>query len=277
MSQSDSICRFHLVFKAIAFKVAQLSAILLAILQMYDFIYLQKWQNTLIRLLQVRLYVFSLSSVSLVFRLDITSTVPAKIEKKTRKRKSKTDKAGGPPEPASKKQDVGIKPEVEQDKSHLSDQDKKLMERWKNMQKDTKPFIHPIRKHMDELIKIKSESIALVKQPQVGIPAGNMQQVVRPSSTLQFTNFVPKEKGGAMSLVPEQTFRLVSQNVAVKSEVGNQVSSSLVSTSQKQPVTVMTTPATTNTTTATSGWLIINFQNLLFYYFLTLGLSLQGL
>ena len=33
----------------------------------------------------------------------------------------------------------------------LSDSDKQMLARWENMRKQTKPFIHPIRKYMKEL------------------------------------------------------------------------------------------------------------------------------
>lgn len=41
--------------------------------------------------------------------------------------------------------------------SELSDSDKKLLDRWKNMQSTTTPFIHPIRKYMPDIMALKQE------------------------------------------------------------------------------------------------------------------------
>ena len=59
-----------------------------------------------------------------------------------------------------KRSEVQSKPEKK--KSHatseLSDSDKKLLDRWKNMQTNTKPFIHPIRKYMSDIVTLKKET-----------------------------------------------------------------------------------------------------------------------
>ena len=46
-----------------------------------------------------------------------------------------------------------------QDDSGLSSEDRKMLERWESMQKTTKPFIHPIRKHMQDLVDIQSQEM----------------------------------------------------------------------------------------------------------------------
>ena len=45
--------------------------------------------------------------------------------------------------------------------SSLTDQDKKMLERWTQMQMTTTPFVHPIRKHMRELIELKTQSVTV--------------------------------------------------------------------------------------------------------------------
>lgn len=98
--------------------------------------------------------------------------------------------------------------------NELSSQDRELLQRWSKMQKDTKPFIHPIRKHMDELMQLKAECVV----PVGGMDTVKGQAIIdRVSSTagkvaapLQFTNFVPQQKNGGVSLVAEQTVKMPS-------------------------------------------------------------------
>lgn len=98
--------------------------------------------------------------------------------------------------------------------NELSSQDRELLQRWSKMQKDTKPFIHPIRKHMDELMQLKAECVV----PVGGMDTVKGQAIIdRVSSTagkvaapLQFTNFVPQQKNGGVALVAEQTVKMPS-------------------------------------------------------------------
>eukprot|EP00794_Sanderia_malayensis_P014079 gene14079-15548_t len=77
------------------------------------------------------------------------------------------------------------------DKSNLSAQDRKMLERWTKMQETTTPFVHPIRKHMKEIIQLKSDAVPLKTEAN----DAEMQ--------FQFTNFVPSKKGSSVTLVKE--------------------------------------------------------------------------
>lgn len=131
--------------------------------------------------------------------------------------------------------------------NELSTQDKELLERWSKMQKETKPFVHPIRKHMNELMQLKAETIQHQQQQQPQEQQSNIntkvftahsgataissaetvkgQRIVNRVcstnntniSTLQFTNLVPKTKNGNYSLVAENTVVLttVASNISL--------------------------------------------------------------
>lgn len=51
--------------------------------------------------------------------------------------------------------------------SSLSVEDKKMLERWTNMQKTTTPFIHPIRKHMKELHDIQAQEVTIAQSESI--------------------------------------------------------------------------------------------------------------
>ena len=70
--------------------------------------------------------------------------IPAKQD---RKRKHKHDKI------------QNGKKKIETNDRELSSADKHLLERWSNMQKSTKPFIHPIRNHIGELLQLNKDSV----------------------------------------------------------------------------------------------------------------------
>ncbi|XP_014677031.1 PREDICTED: mitogen-activated protein kinase 7-like, partial [Priapulus caudatus] len=53
----------------------------------------------------------------------------------------------------------------------LTEQDQSLLARWSHMQQTTKPFVHPIRHHMKELIEIKKEAVVVAAVPQGAPPA----------------------------------------------------------------------------------------------------------
>lgn len=79
----------------------------------------------------------------------------------------------------------------DKDESGLSETDKKLLERWENMRKKTKPFIHPIRKYMDELSALKQEVLEDDQKEKTALPS-----VSQPIQQFQFTQFVPQDCNG---------------------------------------------------------------------------------
>ena len=101
--------------------------------------------------------------------------------------------------------------EANSKKTELSTSDRELLARWASMQKGTKPFIHPIRKHMDELLHIKSHSVQPSHETVKGqaiIGRVSTTTTKEQNSALQFTNFIPQNKDGSVALVPEQTIRI---------------------------------------------------------------------
>lgn len=105
------------------------------------------------------------------------------------------------------------KPTEQNNSSSLSESDRQMLERWENMRKQTKPFIHPIRKYMKELSDLKDE--ALNEEANVSItasptflPAGSKIQ-----QQFQFTHFVPQnQKGDVIGL---KAIKMPSQGVPV--------------------------------------------------------------
>lgn len=100
----------------------------------------------------------------------------------------------------------------------LSDSDKQMLERWENMRKQTKPFIHPIRKYMKELSDLKEEILSEesksgVASSQPLLPPGNQVQ-----QQFQFTQFVPQNQNGNVTglkavKVPSQAVPTVTQTI----------------------------------------------------------------
>lgn len=87
------------------------------------------------------------------------------------------------------------------------------------MRKQTKPFIHPIRKYMKELHDLKEEALcddnkpiaAVASQPL--LPPGNQTQ-----QQFQFTQFVPQNQNGNVTAlkavkVPSQAVPIVTQTL----------------------------------------------------------------
>ena len=86
---------------------------------------------------------------------SVVSTIPSMVKKvEPRKRKQKGARRDSKAKKA--KEEEGKKGEGDKG---LSADDKKMLERWENMQKTTKPFIHPIRKHMKDIIDIQCQEI----------------------------------------------------------------------------------------------------------------------
>ena len=86
------------------------------------------------------------------------------------------------------------------DSTGLSDKDKEMLARWENMRKQTKPFIHPIRKYMQDLKELKDEVTGGDLQPGTTVAS---QPVVPPGShaqqQFQFTQFVPQNQNGCVT------------------------------------------------------------------------------
>lgn len=103
--------------------------------------------------------------------------------------------------------------------SGLSDSDKQMLARWESMRKQTKPFIHPIRKYMKELNDLKEEALCDNVNLSTAVP---LQQSLPPGNHIQqqfqFTQFVPQnQNGNATGLkavkVPSQTVPVVTQTL----------------------------------------------------------------
>ena len=85
--------------------------------------------------------------------------------------------------------------EAGSDKKELSDSDKQLLDRWKNMQSNTKPFIHPIRKYMGDILALKKEGHDEEAAP---LSEKNHSQLPH-DQRYQFTTYL-SEKGNGESL-----------------------------------------------------------------------------
>ena len=81
--------------------------------------------------------------------------------------------------------------------SELSESDRKLLDRWKDMQKKTKPFIHPIRKHMEEIKALKEHEG--VKEHEANLDNKVGEEMSNSGEQYHFTNYV-SEKGDGESL-----------------------------------------------------------------------------
>ena len=82
--------------------------------------------------------------------------------------------------------------------SMLSESDRKLLDRWKDMQTKTKPFIHPIRKHMEEIkaLKVQQEE---TNEHQPNLDKNVEENMSKSGVTYHFTTYV-SEKGDGESL-----------------------------------------------------------------------------
>ena len=132
-------------------------------------------------------FVLGVSSLTLV---DVRQKMEQNLKRKQEKTECKNKKPKAPRRQSENKQ-------TEPDKSTgLSESDRQMLERWENMRKQTKPFIHPIRKYMKELHELKEEvlnegSNSSVVSSQPLLPPGSQipQQ-------FQFTQFVPQNQNG---------------------------------------------------------------------------------
>lgn len=111
--------------------------------------------------------------------------------------------------------------------SNISEDDRKLLDRWKDMQTKTKPFIHPIRKHMKEIEALREQ------HQKVEVHGGRLndqvdkEEVRRTGVQYHFTNYVSdKEDGESLKAVKDAgvvdpgkclaTMNMFSQNVLGK-------------------------------------------------------------
>ncbi|XP_028400572.1 probable cyclin-dependent serine/threonine-protein kinase DDB_G0278487 [Dendronephthya gigantea] len=104
--------------------------------------------------------------------------------------------------------------------SELSESDKQLLDRWKNMQTKTKPFIHPIRKYMKEINYLKEQELGANESKTVLNKTDEENATsIAGVQLYQFTNYT-SEKGNGESLkavkqplVGDQPASLFSQTV----------------------------------------------------------------
>lgn len=152
-------------------------------------------------------FVLAVSSLTLV---DVRQKMEQNLKRKKEKVDCKSKKTKAPRRQSENR-------ETEPNKSTgLSDSDRQMLERWENMRKQTKPFIHPIRKYMKELHELKEEvlnegSTSGVVSSQLLLPPGSQipQQ-------FQFTQFVPQNQNGNVTglkavKVPSNAVPVVTQ------------------------------------------------------------------
>ena len=118
------------------------------------------------------------------------------VKRKQKPAETSKDKHGKK-KPPKRRQTVADTKEKSTD-SELSESDRKLLDRWKVMQTKTKPFIHPIRKHMEEIkaLKVQQEGI---KELQANLDQKVEENKSKSGVTYHFTTYV-SEKGDGESL-----------------------------------------------------------------------------
>lgn len=101
----------------------------------------------------------------------------------------------------------------------LSDSDRQMLERWENMRKQTKPFIHPIRKYMKELNDLKEEVLSEDSQSTCSMTPS--QPLLPPGSQIQqqfqFKQFVPQNQNGNMTGL--KAVKVASQAVPIATQI----------------------------------------------------------
>lgn len=150
----------------------------------------------------------AVSSLTLV---DVRQKMEQNLKRKKEKEESKSKKSK-----AARRQSEN----KESDNSTgLSDSDKQMLARWENMRKQTKPFIHPIRKYMKELHDLKEEALCDDAKPNAAVPS---QPLLPPGNhnqqQFQFTQFVPQNQNGNVTAlkavkVPSQALPIVTQTL----------------------------------------------------------------
>ncbi|EDO40574.1 predicted protein [Nematostella vectensis] len=107
------------------------------------------------------------------------------LKRKHQKGQNKTCKK------AKQKKTLTYDDQTDKSKSKLSEDDRKMLERWEQMRKKTKPFIHPIRKYMSEINALKDE--LLNEQNKKEIRPQGITTLSQISQQFQFTQFVPQD------------------------------------------------------------------------------------
>ena len=150
-------------------------------------------------------------SVSSLALADVRQKMEQTLKRKKEKAENKAKKSK-----VARRQSENKETESNKD-TGLSDSDKQMLQRWENMRKQTKPFIHPIRKYMKELNDLKEEMLGCdltasqPLQPPHLVESQTQQQ-------FQFTQFVPQNQNGNMTglkavKVPTQTMPNVTQTL----------------------------------------------------------------
>lgn len=150
------------------------------------------------------------SSLTLV---DVRQKMEQNLKRKKEKEENKSKKSKAARRPSENKE---TKPD---NSTGLSDSDKQMLARWENMRKQTKPFIHPIRKYMKELNDLKEEALCDDGKPIAAAPS---QPLLPPGNHIQqqfqFTQFVPQNQNGNVTglkavKVPSQVVPIVTQTL----------------------------------------------------------------
>jgi len=173
------------------------------------------------------------SSLTLV---DVRQKMEQNLKRKKEKEESQSKKSK-----AARRQSENKETKTDSS-TGLSDSDKQMLARWENMRKQTKPFIHPIRKYMKELHELKEEALCDDTKPIAAVPSqpllppGNQQQ-------FQFTQFVPQNQNGNVTAlkavkVPSQAVPIVTETLQGSGAVVQTVAGKLVLLAPNQVVSL---------------------------------------
>ena len=122
----------------------------------------------------------------------------AECDLKRKQKPNDTSKHKSGKKKPPKRSRTSVDKEQKDTSSELSESDKKLLDRWKNMQTKTKPFIHPIRKYMEDIKTLKEQEQGLQESKVNSDNKGN-DEMANTEVHYQFTNYV-SEKGDGDSL-----------------------------------------------------------------------------
>ena len=148
------------------------------------------------------------TSLSTVLFLETTSEADenniikkAESDLKRKQKPSDTSKQKRSKKKPPKRSKTSTDEELKSTASELSESDKKLLDRWKNMQATTKPFIHPIRKYMEDIKALKEKEQGPPESNVNSLADRNKKNVELANTEVhyQFTNYI-SEKGDGDSL-----------------------------------------------------------------------------
>ncbi|XP_064647834.1 mitogen-activated protein kinase 7-like [Lineus longissimus] len=117
----------------------------------------------------------------------------------------------------------------------LTDEDRDLLNKWTSMQQTTKPFVHPIRQHLPELIALKHESIIRKNCDENVEPLGGDQQTEsgQTHQSVGVSSVVSSSTSGiSVSAVPTNPGRETNVMVLIDGAGNMQNSSDAVHTMQ---------------------------------------------